>query len=431
MIKGLCALVCISLLLVAQCQTFRKIPLDNGRVSVRNLEGASNKASFQTAFAPDNAAISVKTSDAFRAAHEVKAENTTDFILMISNAATGFCSNCEEFQKVKCEEGFCTANTEDTALRVNGPFLYFQSSKAVSTELKIGTNWELKTKAALFESFYRTIPSSYVTNKNSFGFIGLGADGDAYNNFLGDHPLFSIKTDRYGKGELIFGNDNSQYDASKKPQVIKTTGNWTAITKNITFGPTVNKTTYNTKLIFDLNVEGLYLDYSGSGDALTLIRNQLIKLKAWSNGTYYYYNGSLTALPDIEIGITEDQVLKIPPHAYSRPVANMPGYYEILLLSSPSFYDYEGGKTGNSIYTTVIGRTILSQFYTIFEAPKDKAQSPTVTFYSTPTAAPSVETKGGNGLMWVIALVAIGAVGYFVFKNKAANSLKEHLNSSK
>jgi hypothetical protein len=437
MIKGLCAFVCISLLLVAQCQTFRKIPLENGKASTgRNLEGSSmTKATFLSTFAPTNYAVSVSTSDAFRTAHEVKPEGTVNMVISLSNSAVGFCSNSENLKKIKCEEPYCVKDAEAKNVISNGPFVRLDNGKPFTTELKIGAGenagWELKNKAAMYS--YCSIPSTYVSNAEIFGILGLGADGDAANNFKGDHPLFSIKTDRAGKGELIFGNDASQYDASKKPQVVKTTANWTALTTNITFG-TYNKTTYATRLSFDLNVEGMYIDNSGVGlqDALASIKSKLVALKAFSDSTlgpYLYYNGSLDALPDIEIGLEGNQILKISPYAYSRPVANKPGYFEIMLIIANSYSEYDGGKTGTSIYGTVIGRTIMSQYYSIFEAPKDKQQSPTVTLYPTFTAVPSSGNKGGSGLIWIIAIVALGAIGYLVFKNKAASSLKEHLNT--
>jgi len=436
MIKGIFALVCISLFLTAQCTSFKRIPFDNGVVTGRSLEGSSlKKASMERLDGTKNIYTEVILPEAVRTAHELKPEDKAGMTLFLFTSATGFCKDCTEFKNFKCEEAYCQPET-DSKLKVQMDSLKYRAynGKKFKMDVKIGSAdsaaWELKSDAMVYD--YHSMYSQYIYNNDTFGFIGLGADGDAAQNFVnGDHPLFSIKTTRDGKGDVIFGNDASLYDAKQKPQVINVNANWTGTVVNVSLGAK-NRTygeNYNQRINFDLNREGLYLDSQPASDYYNIITNELIstyKARANSTGEFnYMYNGSLSALPDIVIGLADDQVLRIPSYAYTKPIEGMPGYYHLLISSQGSFSSSETSKNYNYI---TIGRSIMSQFYTIFEAPKEG--KPTVTLYYTPseTQTNNGSNGGGNTLIWVIAIIGLGAIGYIAFKNKAANKLASQLN---
>jgi len=431
MIKGLCAILLISLLVVAQCQSFKRIPFDQGKVNVgRNLAELS-RTKINATYLPVSA-VDVTFSEAFRTGHEIAANAETAMTVLLHTSHSGFCKNCENtyFRKFECKEAYCKLDTKADRIISNSDFkvtwAYGIASEAPL--LKIGSgegSWELKNNALEVENSYVYPSTSYFKNNRTYGFIGLGVEGNAAANFkTGDHPVFSIKTSRDGQGEIVFGVDASLYDAKQKSQVLSASTNWTLEAKNYTCG--TKNGTKNTRIFFDLNKEGLYIPsdiYNPLFTEIVTIAKGNFRSNATTGETFnYLYNGSLSVLPDIVLGLTNGQELRIPPFAYMRAANGSD--YRFIVTATSWFNDYEG----HSVYETIIGTSVLSQFYAVFEVPKEK--TPTITLWPTPTGVlPTPNTGGGSGfLIGVIAVVGLAAVGYIVFKNKAASKLQEQLN---
>ena len=85
-----------------------------------------------------------------------------------------------------------------------------------------------------------------------YGFIGLGAGGNAIHNFKKDHPIFSLFLFSMTNGELIFGNNVSLSDSSTPSAVLPSDDNWQVTVSSVTFGDYKIPSERPLKLAFDL-----------------------------------------------------------------------------------------------------------------------------------------------------------------------------------
>jgi len=123
----------------------------------------------------------------------------------------------------------------------------------------------------------------------------------------------------------------------------------------------------------------------------------------------------------LKLGLTNGQIISIPSVAYTKKIAD-------------NFYAIEIGyyNKNNDANFTILGASVLSQYYTVFESPK--GGQPTVTLYPTydasldsATGASTSSTSFGGRLFQIAVIAVILAVVYMFFKNKAAAKLKTEL----
>ncbi len=402
--------------------SLQRLEFDQGRTNLRLLATTDGTSSGKTyAFNKTrtlNTALQVDLGTTYLKRAGIDKSIPTDMLILLYTNVTGFCNDCSEFVSYSCEENSCGANV-DQPINMLSPLLPVSRGYPVTHNLNFGTdssNWQLKSPAMVFNSTNHVrksvempgINPYYIEDKTTYGFVGMGISGPAFNNFqTGDSPIFSIQVNSTGKGQLIFGRDSTQYDASRTPLKFTSDANWTLLTQNMTFGSKINSTSYYSSLIFDLQYPGIglpstyYSYYDGVWS--TFIRQyNLTSNSSYGNTDYnYVYNGNLYDLPNLNFGMVGNMNITLPPSAYTRKVAN--NTYAILINSVSSVRNLTSNQDTNY---TILGWPVLSQFYTVFEQPK--SSSPTITLYPTYTVieAPAATPSGGISKTVLIAGIA-------------------------
>jgi len=160
-------------------------------------------------------------------------------------------------------------------------------------------------------------------------------------------------------------------------------------------------------VIFDLQHPGIALPYAYYYDVLSSFKTKYnFTITDYSYGNTDYpnlYNGSLSNLPELTIGLTNGKNLTIPPSAYTRKVAD--NLYALLVYYSSAVTN----RTSNlDVNYTVLGWPVLSQFYTVFELPTSGV--PTITLYPTYNAtANGVVDNGSTSSSFSLKTLAIVA----------------------
>jgi len=274
-----------ALFMVAHGSQFQRFALDQGRVNFRGLDTAPAAATDRNVLGNHtyNTGVEVSLGENYTTKAEIY-QNQTDMALFLYTNITGFCRDCSEFKNYKCNSNDCNASTTDGRKFIAANY-YVREGYELNQTVTIGkkdstVNWNLSTPAFLFTSgprwtysVYKGAQSrnylaDYTTGNVTYGFIGLGVDGNAANNFKGDHPLFSIQINGTGQGQLIFGKDTTLYTASRTPITLTTNGNWTAHSTNFTLGALNNNTEFSSDVIFDLQYPGIALPDSVWGTTM-------------------------------------------------------------------------------------------------------------------------------------------------------------------
>ena len=286
-----------------------------------------------------NYAINVDLGDEYLARTNMTRKNETAMVVLLYDSATAFCSTCLETVEYDCTNNSCQA---DTTVEQTFVSLHYVFSKAnpINQTVIIGNSksapWSLATNASLHSfSFTRhdsiftaSSQEHYISNKSTYGILGLGVDKGAAANFKGDHPLFSISMNSSsGNGQLIFGKNSSLYDASTIPTILPTDANWTMMTQNFTFGPNYINTNFTSDIIFDLQYPGIGIPYTYFGDSWPttdflknleksygVVRKDSLGIENFP----YIFQGNLSSLPNMTITMTNNQTITIPPSAYTR-----------------------------------------------------------------------------------------------------------------
>lgn len=433
--KGIFSLLFIALFASAQCESFMRIPFEHGRVSSRSL-AELNKAAFTTLH-PNNTAAAVTFPDAFQTLNKLTKDTVTDMLIVLWTPYSGVFNNYDkDFTNLICDAATCAPTTGSTTYTKGNMQFYTGGNLAnIKMQVKSGDNvaWELQNQLAIYSSNNdaQTIQKfpDYVKSPGAFGFIGLGTDKGADKNFKTDLPIFSIKTSRTRIGSIVFGNDGT---STKNPVKLTADKNWRVTFDSAVVGTVTAKVTTPGVIAFDVNVDGIVMN----ADLWTPITNQFQSPTGKYKFTYetdvtkkpfgmytFSYTGSLSDLPDISIKSGDKELFKIPPTVYMRYDEKLKKF--ALLFTLGSFITDDG----NTASPLILGNQFMAQYYTVFEVTKD---GPTVTLNEAPLNDwPSSSGSSGGSKGWIIGVVAVvglAAVGYIVFKNKAANKLSEHLN---
>jgi len=454
-------LVLLALFAFVGAEQFQTINFDQGRLRFRSLDTASNLKSFNTVNYTNSTAVNVDLGTPYTTKAGIDTTKTpTDMIIFLSHSTTGFCSDCNEFVNFQCENNDCNADkTQDQRTSSYHPYYYVTKGNPFTLGVTIGndaSSWKLKNSAMLYSYFnrynkYFSYPTSlspdYIRNFTTYGFIGMGIDGDSAKNFAGDHPIFSINVTGAGAGQLIFGKDTTKIDTSKTSITLNTNTNWTMPAKNISLGTTAYwkpfPKTYgsqdaNTNIIFDLNYPGLGLpDYYVVDDVISNLTKQhnidftdkvQYNNTVYENSQYpYIYKGDISKLSNIVIGLENGQNFTIPPQAYTRKLAD--GIYNILLSATPQIYNSETKVNNNWV---ILGWSVMSHYYTVFE--KTTTGNPTVTLYPNFAGASSnsgntttTTTSSWKTILIVIVVVLVALVVLSLAFKKKNNLTKSDL----
>ena len=242
---------------------------------------------------------------------------------------------------------------------------------------------------------------------DTYGFIGLGAGGDAIHNFVGDHPLFSLFLISSTSGQLIFGNDTALIDQSTPAVVLPSDVNWQVSVTSIKFRTYMINEAKSINLAFDLT--------RGSSSDLpimlpqtyynTIIANltQISGVQLNKLSKTYIFNGNLTDLPSLALRISTGPSWTLTPDLYTELIDNTTTY-RILFQETPI------SQLSNTTDYITLGWSFLTNLYPVFER---KDGFSTISIYKlAPNARDTVQNgtlppeSGGNGV-WILILVVV------------------------
>jgi len=363
-------------------------------------------------------------------------EKSTYLHVFISTSSTGFVGGSSSyFENFACDAQWCTKETPAVSEAFNYPFLYSSTSygtRATITPFTVHSTdgsepWKLSTTAH-WTSYIYTQNTPYLTYSResgttalkSYGWIGLGIDGDNIKNFQNtEEPIFSVNVTGVGAGTIIFGQDSSLFNSDRAAQIHPCDKSWTLIAKNVSLGPLINKTgeNFEAKVVFDMNYEyiGVPNDYyTGANYLEEEFKDKYMKYNTTLPSTelgYYQYHGELSALPTLTFGLSNNLNLTIPPEVYMKPIEGFPGYYTTVIKHIGS---------SNSQRYIVLGSSYLSKYYTVFNKPK--TGEPQVTLHPIYTVA-TTSSPSSNTMLYVIIGAAVAVVLIvIVLKGKGASS---------
>lgn len=257
------------------------------------------------------------------------------------------------------------------------------------------------------------------------GWIGLGTGSEARKNFQTENPIFSIVYDMPSDtGNIIFGFNSSLAGDSKPTMTVTTTPNWEMRLASVSVG---DKSVYfvdqseDLSIVFDLMNRDILLP---KDMALSII-GQLSEYKELECFDVLCSSETIEGLPPLVFRLSDDTELSIPPKIYMMSYLGEYGlrYYNIN-LKQLSHTEY----TKNHI---IVGRNILSHFYTVFE---QKNQVNTIIFYpvapnftrepekmpiTIPEDAglPVSKTSAIYGFIFIVfGVSAMGMLGFICFK---------------
>jgi len=423
------------------------IRFNQGKVNLRNLEAtkvSGEKLDFSADFSTNNAVL-VDLGAEYLSKAGLERDTKTHMLLFLFTNTSGFCSDCQEFSAYTCSDAIECSPDSNKAQKMVSPYYTVRQGSPITHKLNIGNSWELKTSALYYSKNDRELSKIFTSNSarreyaqdNSYGFIGLGAGGEAAKNFQSKTgPVFSIKINSTGNGSLIFGKDESLYNKSQESTVLTADTNWGMKTSKMTFGPSISISTYSSNLIFDLQFPGIGIPYSyyvAGPNIFSQLRN---KYNLTHNGSFgdsypYIYSGKLENLPPLSFGLADGKKLELPPSAYTRALGN--DTYQILL-------GYVGKVFNGTEHLnhTVLGWPVLSQFYSIFEHAQ--GSEPTITLHKIVSmqvdpavdpiddGEPKDKSISVHVLLGVLGFLFLACIGMMIFKKRAAAKLQGELS---
>jgi len=354
-----------------------------------------------------NAALKVNLGDAFLTAKDLPLNTTTSMMVFLFTNVSGFCATCNDFVKYNCDKKYCKTVSK-ISYNMESPYYSVKKGTAVNHTIKIGDDWQLKTPAILYNYEDRTSRSvssgyPYLTENDTYGFIGLGVAGDAVNNFnTGESQIFSIKINSTGEGAIIFGKNESLYNNTIPAQTTTCDGNWTMKGVSMSLG-TDDTVKYKASVIFDLQHPGIAIPleaFNAEGGVWKKFMDKYnisIDHSDPTDGYTYVYKGNFSLLQPFAIALENGNNLSVPASGYAEKIGN--SKYRILVTPVENTANFSTAK-GTTDYI-VLGRSVLSQFYAVFENTKGQ---PSITLHPTFTGPPvdPVVPPGTNYTVYII-----------------------------
>jgi len=404
------------LLSISNAAELATLRLNNGKAMAETPIQNSSLDSNRTI----NSAVRVNLGDAFLSASGLPATTKTSMLVFLYTSVSGFCVDCNEFPGYTCKKEYCTNVTKKPDFNMAGPYYSVKNASSVRHAISIGDDssnsaWELKTPALLYtysNRISRSVSSGfpYVSEKDTYGFIGLGVGGDASNNFnTGESQIFSIKINDKGEGALIFGKNESLYDNTIPPQTVACDGNWTSKGVSMSLG-TEDTLNFEASVIFDLQHPGIAIPYDafnaedGVWAKFTEKYNIGVDHPDSSDGYAYVYNGNVSNLQPFTITLENGGSLSIPASAYTEKIEE--NKYKILITNVEKAANYSAKKETDDFI--VLGRSVLSKFYPVFE--RNVNNEPFITLYTPIKSTPVDPPKVPDYAVYIILSALIVAI---------------------
>jgi len=371
-------LVLLGLLLITNANEFRTLSLSNGKAIMntpRLLEEQVPHYSLDS-HRKTNSGVRVNLGEAFQTANSLPQATPTSMLVFLYTNVSGFCADCGEFTDYTCKKEYCKSVYPRSNLNMEGPYYAVTKGIAVNHAISIGDGsvWQLKTPAIMYtydNRVSRSVSSGfpYVSEKDAYGFIGLGVCGDASKNFkTGESQIFSINMTATGEGHIIFGKNESLYNDTVLPQTIATDGNWTSKGVSMSLG-TDDTIDFKTSVIFDLQHPGIAIPLSafnavgGVWKKFTEKYSISLGRSGPSDGYVYIYNGNIGDLEPFIVTLEKGGKIIVPASGYTEKIEE--NKYKVLITPVESAANHSVAKMSNEFI--VLGRSVLSQFYTVFE----------------------------------------------------------------
>ena len=297
-------------------------------------------------------------------------------------------SGLDPFQNYNCSAP-CSYNVSKEVYKHEFPdqYLVYYGSYGSNVSVSFDNSaWSLSNPPFFLTSLSAQFKYGDMMN-NTYGWIGLGTDGDAINNFNQDHPLFSISITNgsTGAGALIFGNDTTKANNDTFISFAKTDPNWVMNVVNVSIGGyyyddlvfgytdgSFNETeykdyygTWNLSMSFDL--QSAYFDIPmelGKFLAVALSTYDGIECGVLGLGYYCGYDGDLADLPDIIFILGDGSQIPIPATLYMAIAENV-YIYDKGNYQYESLFNFVAPTTGSRYVK--LGLPLMANFYTVFE----------------------------------------------------------------
>jgi len=299
-------------------------------------------------------------------------EKASQMILSLSSSETIFVTATSPWDSFVCKAPDCSlADSEE--LDITTSELSFKGSRLKTSTYLDYTKWFFKKgdyQPLLANSLNVNRNDWFEFGKNCSGILGMGIEKNGRNI----PSLFSIFMERNeSKGAILFGT-NMTYAEFPTPQFIGAADdNWHLMgVKSFDIGGTIIPIKENTKVIFDLNVEGIRMHSRYKEEFIKALMNININCSANyehmecrdKNGGYL----SKYALPIFYLNFADDS-LALPPTSYIKNFvihyANQKETFKFSFFSAterreilvnPGFEDY-----------IILGRNMLAEYYSIFD----------------------------------------------------------------
>jgi len=270
-------------------------------------------------------------------------------------------------------------------------------------------NWDLKADAFLAESC-----NSHYEYYGQFrsGIIGMGTEGNAWNNFY-FFPKFGIYLNKdLSGGKLMFTQDTSYYNSSFPVTSMIADRNW-KVKLNGYIKVGYNTVSFIGKLVFDMHADAIGLPYATSSTILSYLKSYSSVDCKWD--TSYQpmcdYNGYISNLPDIVIVNGTNQI-SIPPEVYVVD-GYRKDYVSMITLNFKvigSIYTKKNYVTPDYNDAIILDSRFMSYYYTAFDNS-----------YGVPTIALYIAIHNSmTGLQVLYLLIFVGIVIAVVCCVKAA-----------
>jgi hypothetical protein len=340
-------------------------------------------------------------------------DNWPFMLLRISSNETLLYKNDKYLNNYECREGTCDVLDETTytypATWSSGAF---DANRILPTLSIGGSVWQMKSSTLHVQK--KDIEPTKNINQ-PYGTIGLGAFGDAVNNFQTQYPIFSIRLfNGTQRGEIIFGKDLTKLDGKKTPLVFSSNLNWEAPTTALTIGTSKEIYKNNITFFFDLSYEYIAVPESFQN----ALKEFAEKFKMTLEDNLYYFSGNISTLPNFDITFYDGKILSIPSSMY--------------MLKDPVIHPEEYClRIVPMLDKIVLGQAVMTQYYIVFEA--ENMAAPTITVYdlADPNDDPTPKTPGLSPA-WIIGAIVLlllaSSLAFWCGRKSQANKLDDYLN---
>ena len=352
---------------------------------------------------PPNFAVSVDLGDQYSTM--IPQLSNPKMIVVISLNETVLTANLSYYNQYACVSP-CSFNQADVA-NIGWPYdqtgvLY--PAYNVSASLPNST-WSLNSSTAVLSSSLYPYPESdsYMGYFKTFGWIGLGTEGGAFNNYQGDHPLFSISISGDEDISLIFGNDTTKANSSSLVGFYNADANWRMNVIAVSFNGAslLTSNSSSNPMVFDLQYQTAFVLPSAVQSSLEAAIISLGGYKAFDT----LYISKISQLLDLVLTLYDGSQLSIPAYIYMKSVPEDNSY-------EPNYLFHESGDLYDD--HIILGYSALSMFYSVFERVNDTS---IIGLYS--AKAPLVTSPSGSALKTIVIIlifIAVIGVGFFIYR---------------